>query len=92
MSTCSVCNKDFEDEYFDVEQNKCILHCEKHEKNYWFAINKNNKIEWQKDILSCFIQKNKLLRNLEKKSNSNNGYFFIFFSNFGKKLIMKLKL
>ncbi|PNV83329.1 MAG: hypothetical protein C0627_05765 [Sulfurimonas sp.] len=57
MSTCSVCNKDFEDEYFDVEQNKCILHCEKHEKNYWFAINKNNKIEWHTDKVILFWKK-----------------------------------
>ncbi|MDN5113843.1 hypothetical protein [Aliarcobacter butzleri] len=26
---CSVCNLEFEDEYFDKKQNKCILHCEK---------------------------------------------------------------
>ena len=26
---CNVCNKEFEDKYFDKKQNKCILHCEK---------------------------------------------------------------
>ncbi|MDN5047085.1 hypothetical protein O8C97_04440 [Aliarcobacter butzleri] len=28
---CSVCNLEFEDEYFDKKQNKCILHCEKND-------------------------------------------------------------
>jgi len=40
MSTCSVCNKDFEDEYFDAEQNKCILHCHKNQKNGWYLLDK----------------------------------------------------
>ena len=26
---CSVCNVEVEEEYFDKEQTKCILHCEK---------------------------------------------------------------
>lgn len=29
MGKCSVCDKEFEDKYFDIEQNKCIYHCEK---------------------------------------------------------------
>ncbi|RXJ68963.1 hypothetical protein CRV08_05900 [Halarcobacter ebronensis] len=31
---CSICNGKFEDKYFDKEQKKCILHCE---KNDWHA-------------------------------------------------------
>ena len=29
MNTCSVCENEFEDEYFNTEQQKCILHSEK---------------------------------------------------------------
>mgnify|MGYP003446400730 CR=1 FL=1 len=35
---CNVCNKEFEDKYFDKKQNKCILHCEKDDSknmNFW---------------------------------------------------------
>ncbi|MDN5079446.1 hypothetical protein O8C89_02810 [Aliarcobacter butzleri] len=36
---CSVCNKEFEDKYFDKEQTKCILHCE---KDGWNNFNNKN--------------------------------------------------
>lgn len=26
---CEICNEEFEEQYFDIPQNKCILHCEK---------------------------------------------------------------
>jgi len=44
MNKCSVCELGFEDEYFDIEQNKCILHCEKDD---WYEI-KDNKKDWSK--------------------------------------------
>jgi hypothetical protein len=39
---CSICNKEFEDEYFDKKQNKCILHCEKDD---WRAKNLGKELE-----------------------------------------------
>jgi len=35
MNTYQVCEKEFDEKYFDVEQNKCILHCEKDD---WYEI------------------------------------------------------
>jgi uncharacterized protein YjbI with pentapeptide repeats len=57
MGKCSVCEKEFEDKYFDVKQNKCILHCDKHEENNWFKINKNNNTEWDTDKVKLFWKK-----------------------------------
>lgn len=51
MGTCSVCDKDFEDKYFDAEQNKCILHCE---KNAWYSLDENNKKIWDDDKVKLF--------------------------------------
>ena len=42
---CNVCNKEFEDKYFDKKQNKCILHCEKDD---WYDLNDNNEKDWSK--------------------------------------------
>ena len=30
---CEICNEEFEEQYFDITQNKCILHCEKDESH-----------------------------------------------------------
>jgi hypothetical protein len=57
MGKCSVCEKEFENKYFDVKQNKCILHCDKHEENNWFKINKNHNSEWDRDKVILFWQK-----------------------------------
>lgn len=54
MGTCSVCKKSFEDEYFVLEQNKCILHCE---KDYWFTLNENNEKEWDEGKVNLFWEK-----------------------------------
>lgn len=51
MGTCSVCNESFKDEYFDAEQNKCILHCEKDDKNGWCSLDK--KI-WDSNKINLF--------------------------------------
>ncbi|MGE4419516.1 MAG: pentapeptide repeat-containing protein [Sulfurimonas sp.] len=66
MSTCSVCNKDFEDEYFDVEQKRCILHCEKDD---WFTLDENDKKIWDDDKVKLFW---KYIQNdLDKKYNTH---------------------
>ena len=60
MKTCSVCEKEFEDKYFDVEQNKCILHCE---KNDWLESDKRIDYFWDKikeDISKLHVDRNSL--------------------------------
>ncbi|KLE10177.1 hypothetical protein [Aliarcobacter butzleri] len=47
---CNVCNKEFEDKYFDKKQNKCILHCEKDD---WFKHNNFNEKD-EKIFISIF--------------------------------------
>ncbi|ABV67809.1 hypothetical protein Abu_1561 [Aliarcobacter butzleri RM4018] len=42
---CNVCNKEFEDKYFDKKQNKCILHCE---KDGWYEIDDSGNKNWYK--------------------------------------------
>lgn len=39
---CSICNKEFENKYFDKKQNKCILHCEKDD---WIVKIPNKELE-----------------------------------------------
>ncbi|MDQ1245326.1 MAG: hypothetical protein QG567_2476 [Campylobacterota bacterium] len=43
MATCSIEN--CKDECFEQE-DKCILHCEKNEKNDWYSLDENNKKTW----------------------------------------------
>jgi len=53
MNTCSVCKKEFEDKYFDIEQDKCILHSNNKEKDiklFWEKIREIIK-EQDEDIL-----------------------------------------
>lgn len=57
MEKCSVCNKEFDDKYFDVEQNKCILHCEKDDKNGWYTFGLDNKKEWNPEKVKLFWEK-----------------------------------
>lgn len=47
---CSVCKGTFDAKYFDLEQEKCILHCEKTEKNGWYTINTDGQKEWTKKL------------------------------------------
>lgn len=46
---CSICNVEVEDKYFDKEQNKCILHCEKND--LW-----GNEEKYYNLFLSLFIE------------------------------------
>ncbi len=48
MFTCSVCHKEFEDQYFDTEQNKCILHSDKSKST--------NNIENFCNLLEIYIE------------------------------------
>ena len=72
MSTCSVCNKDFEDKYFDAEQNKCILHCEKddwYEMPYalknWSKSEDKIKLFWQQIRTKIFQAENEKILDLK---------------------------
>lgn len=58
---CSVCNLEFEDEYFDKKQNKCILHCEKDDYT------KDNK-----EIFSKFIKI--LVKKFKNTQDYKDGY------------------
>lgn len=51
---CSVCNDEFEEKYFDIEQDKCILHCDKNETNGWFKLNHENEKEWNAEKIRNF--------------------------------------
>lgn len=51
MNNCNICNRQFEDKYFDAEQNKCILH---YEKDNWFTLNENNKKIWDDAKVNLF--------------------------------------
>jgi len=50
---CKVCEKKFEEKNFDVEQNKCILHCEKAEINEWYT-DKKYKTHWNPSKINNF--------------------------------------
>ena len=51
---CKVCEREFKENYFDVEQNKCILHCDKTEENEWYSV--NMKKEWNLTKVNLFWQ------------------------------------
>lgn len=63
---CSVCEDEFENEYFDTDQQKCILHCEKYD---WYIIEDNEK-NWSKsnDRIELFWQQ------VRKKIQNRNTY------------------
>lgn len=50
---CSICNDKFEEKYFEPEQSKCILHCEKNEDTGWYTESKNGK-KWSPEKLNLF--------------------------------------
>ena len=74
---CSVCNEKFEDQYFDKNQNKCILHSKKTIKelpkkeveNFWKVI--NNKI---KQVNNVWKESSELISSF--KSDTLNDNFF----------------
>ncbi|MCG3683265.1 hypothetical protein [Aliarcobacter butzleri] len=47
---CSVCNVEVEEEYFDREQTKCILHCDKTK----YHKEENGKQKCQENVLNLF--------------------------------------
>ena len=49
QNTCSVCGEKFEDQYFNKEQTKCILHCEK--DDLW-----ENEEKYDLPFLDLFIE------------------------------------
>lgn len=54
MNKCNICNRQFKDDFYDKEQGKCILHCE---KDSWYDI-LNNEKDWTKseDKIKLFWQ------------------------------------
>ncbi|RXJ93360.1 hypothetical protein CRV00_11295 [Malaciobacter molluscorum] len=52
---CSVCGEEFEDKYFDKEDKKCVLHCDKSNSNkeilFWEYFNSYIKKENNKDLI-----------------------------------------
>lgn len=54
MGKCSVCNKEFEDKYFDDEEGKCILHCNKDNWGSFFDDSKMRLFTFKiQDIISA---------------------------------------
>jgi len=52
---CIVCNQLFEEKYFDFEQQKCILHCDKHEHNSWYVSDPEvNTKKWNEKKIKKF--------------------------------------
>jgi uncharacterized protein YjbI with pentapeptide repeats len=74
MGKCSVCSEVLEDKYFDKEQNKCILHCE---KDNWYIVingvkdgwsdNKNAEKDWSKSEAKISFFWKKIRTVLEKR-------------------------
>lgn len=50
---CSVCEKIFEDKYFDKKQNRCILHNRKTHENNW-VIRNGRETEWNDFYVKTF--------------------------------------
>jgi len=71
--TCSTCENEFEEDYFDNEQNKCILHCTKDD---WFDITNTQTKNWNKskDKISKFWSK---IQNILDSSRENKPIKFI---------------
>lgn len=69
MNKCSVCENEFEDDYFDVVQNKCILHCEKDD---WYVV-ENDEKNWSKsdEKIELFWQQ---VRNIIQNRDSDYYY------------------
>lgn len=71
MGKCSVCEKEFEDSYFEIEQNKCILHCEKDDKN-WYTVGLNNTKNWNSEKVKLFWKE---IRNIISNSQDRLSKF-----------------
>jgi uncharacterized protein YjbI with pentapeptide repeats len=72
MSKCSVCEKEFENKYFDVKQNKCILHCEKDDQNGWYTFGLNNTKDWNSVKVKLFWKE---IRNIISNSQDRLSKF-----------------
>lgn len=72
QNTCSVCGEKFEDHYFDKEQTKCILHCEKND--LWGNENKYNPL-----FVELFIEfiKNGTFKKLKINNKISSSSYFI---------------
>ena len=80
--TCTICQKKFEEQYFDEKQEKCILHCEKQE-NDWYIASPSGEKDWDKkkiDIFWKYIQKK--LDKSYKDRNIGEPYIDIIFPTF----------
>ncbi|QOY52297.1 pentapeptide repeat-containing protein [Candidatus Sulfurimonas baltica] len=61
--TCSICKDELDENNFDIEQNKCILHCEKTDKNGWYSINSHDK-EWTEKLNTFWLYIQQQLDNI----------------------------
>ena len=52
--TCTVCKKEYDENLFYTEQNKCILHCRKTEDNGWYKLDNQNEKDWNIDKVNLF--------------------------------------
>lgn len=68
MNKCNICNEELEDKYFDTEQNKCILHCEKKQDNGWCTFDTDNEKIWNLDKINLFWEF--IQNDLNKKYNT----------------------
>ena len=96
MSKCSVCEKVFEDKYFDEAQSKCILHCE---KQTWFKTYKYDYRMWDCEKVNIFwkyIQKilfeMKLSDNYTPMSDVILSFEYVIFPKFEKDIIYNSEL
>ncbi len=53
MNVCSICHEEFEDQYFDEVQNKCILHCDKSNAYGWYDLDGEQK-NWDNNKINLF--------------------------------------
>lgn len=53
---CKVCEKHFDKEinYFDREQNRCILHSNKSETNDWYTVDELDSKNWNFKKVNLF--------------------------------------
>lgn len=51
---CQSCKNHFYEEFFDLEQQKCFLHCDKNENSKWLIKNDNNKLIWDLKKIDLF--------------------------------------
>lgn len=51
---CQSCKNHFDEKYFDLEQQKCFLHCDKDEKTKWLITDDNDKLIWDSKKIDLF--------------------------------------